>query len=91
MASERAHDTGVVGLIALLGADAGHRSDPQAEEELTIGIRRGVAQGGGGGDHHNVPAVAARELRERAEDDLVAEPVLRAADHHHGSGPPNGP
>ena len=92
VASERGATTpGSSASIALLGPDAGHRADAQAEEELAVGLRRGVAQRGGRRDHHDVPVGAAREVRERAEDHLVAEPVLRAADHHHGAGPAHGP
>ncbi len=35
---------GSFGLFPLLGADAAHLSDPEPEEELAVGLRRGLAQ-----------------------------------------------
>ena len=74
---------GVVGLLALLGPQAGHAADPEPGEELPVELGGLVAERGGGRDHDDVAVGAARELREPREDHLVAELVLGAADHHH--------
>ena len=81
---------GIVGLGPLLRAEATHAADAETGKSSRYAAVAASPNEEAVEMTTTWPA-SARELREGPEDDLVAEAVFGAADHHHGAGSAHGP